>query len=99
QNNLESTNVQFQSTDNITVNQTITWITDKQLKLEADSINVNETINNTNSTNGGVYFQAFNTTDKVVFYTNGKVVVNNFYLLLWMNQALNGKYELGRDID
>ncbi|WP_222860838.1 GLUG motif-containing protein, partial [Aliarcobacter cryaerophilus] len=99
QNNLETTNVQLQATDNITVNQNITWSTDKQLKLEADSINVNATINNTNSTNGGVYFQAVNTTDKVVFDTNGKVVVNNVYQLQWMNQALNGKYELGRDID
>src|SRR5574344_631154 len=99
QNNLETTNVHLQATNNITVNQNITWSTDKQLKLEADNINVNATINNTNSTNGGVYFQAANTSNKVVFDTNGKVVVNNVYQLQWMNTALNGKYELGSDIN
>ncbi|WP_206193249.1 beta strand repeat-containing protein, partial [Aliarcobacter cryaerophilus] len=99
QNNLETTNVHLQATNNITVNQNITWSTDKQLKLEANNINVNATINNTNSTNGGVYFQAANTTDKVVFGTNGKVIVNNVYQLQWMNTALNGKYELGSDIN
>ncbi|MCT7472655.1 beta strand repeat-containing protein [Aliarcobacter cryaerophilus] len=96
QNNLETTNVHLQATNNITVNQNITWSTDKQLKLEANNINVNATINNTNQTNGGVYFQAAN---NVVFDTNGKVIVNNLYQLQWMNTALNGKYELGRDID
>ncbi|MGJ0365378.1 beta strand repeat-containing protein [Aliarcobacter cryaerophilus] len=99
QNNLEATNVHLQATNNITVNQNITWSTDKQLKLEANNINVNATINNTNQTNGGVYFQADNTTNNVVFDTNGKVVVNNLYQLQWMNTALNGKYELGSDID
>ncbi|WP_260960056.1 beta strand repeat-containing protein [Aliarcobacter cryaerophilus] len=99
QNNLETTNVHLQATNNITVNQNITWSTDKQLKLQADNINVNATINNTNSTNGGVYFQAANTTDKVVFGTNGKVIVNNLYQLQWINRALNGKYELGSNID
>ncbi len=99
QNNLETTNVHLQATNNITVNQNITWSTDKQLKLQADNINVNATINNTNSTNGGVYFQAANTTDKIVFGTNGKVVVNNLYQLQWINTALNGKYELGSNID
>ncbi|QNM88074.1 GLUG motif-containing protein [Aliarcobacter cryaerophilus] len=99
QNNLETTNVHLQATNNITVNQNITWSTDKQLKLEANNINVNATINNTNSTNGGVYFQAANTTDKIVFGTNGKVVVNNLYQLQWINTALNGKYELGSNID
>ncbi|MGH2306901.1 GLUG motif-containing protein [Aliarcobacter sp. ERUVET-8] len=99
QNNLENTNVHLQATNNITVNQNITWSTDKQLKLEANNINVNATINNTNSTNGGVYFLAANTTNKVVFDTNGKVVVNNVYQLQWINRALNGKYELGSNID
>ncbi|PRM96514.1 hypothetical protein CJ667_07750, partial [Aliarcobacter cryaerophilus] len=99
ENNLETTNVHLQATNNITVNQNITWGTDKQLKLEADNINVNATINNTNQTNGGVYFQAANTTNKVVFDTNGKVVVNNVYQLQWINTALNGKYELGSNID
>ncbi|MCT7517396.1 beta strand repeat-containing protein [Aliarcobacter cryaerophilus] len=99
QNALAGTNLELQATNNITVNQNITWSTDKQLKLTANSINVNATINNTNSTNGGVYFNAANTTNKVVFGANGKVVVNNLYQLQWINQALNGKYELGRDID
>ncbi|MDK2051933.1 GLUG motif-containing protein, partial [Aliarcobacter butzleri] len=99
QNNLETTNVHLQATNNITVNQNITWSTDKQLKLEANNINVNATINNTNSTNGGVYFQAANTSNNVVFGTNGKVIVNNLYQLQWINRALNGKYELGRNID
>ena len=99
QNNLETTNVHLQATNNITVNQNITWSTDKQLKLQANNINVNATINNTNSTNGGVYFQAANTTNNVVFGTNGKVVVNNLYQLQWINRALNGKYELGSNID
>ncbi|MGJ0309895.1 GLUG motif-containing protein [Aliarcobacter cryaerophilus] len=99
QNALAGTNVHLQATNNITVNQNITWSTDKQLKLQADNINVNATINNTNQTNGGVYFQAANTTNKVVFDTNGKVVVNNVYQLQWINTALNGKYELGSNID
>ncbi len=91
QNNLETTNVHLQATNNITVNQNITWSTDKQLKLQADNINVNATINNTNQTNGGVYFQAANTTNNVVFDTNGKVVVNNLYQLQWMNTSTKWK--------
>ncbi|MFY9093653.1 filamentous hemagglutinin N-terminal domain-containing protein, partial [Aliarcobacter butzleri] len=99
QNALAGTNLELQADNNITVNQNITWSTDKQLKLTADDINVNATINNTNSTNGGVYFNATNTTDKVVFDANGKVIVNNVYQLQWINQALNGKYELGKNIN
>ncbi len=99
QNALAGTNLELQATNNITVNQNITWSTDKQLKLTANNIDVNAIINNTNSTNGGVYFNAANTSNKVVFGTDGKVVVNNVYQLQWINQALNGKYELGRDID
>ncbi|MFW2308176.1 GLUG motif-containing protein [Aliarcobacter butzleri] len=99
QNALAGTNVELQATNNITVNQNITWSTDKQLKLQANNINVNATINNTNQTNGGVYFNAANTSNKVVFDTNGKVVVNNLYQLQWINTALNGKYELGSNID
>ena len=99
QNALAGTNVELQATNNITVNQNITWSTDKQLKLQADNINVNATINNTNQTNGGVYFNAANTSNKVVFDTNGKVVVNNINQMQWINTALNGKYELGNNID
>ncbi|RZV14659.1 beta strand repeat-containing protein, partial [Aliarcobacter butzleri] len=64
-----------------------------------DNINVNATINNTNKTNGGVYFNAANNGSKVVFGTNGKVIVNNVYQLQWINTALGGKYELGSNID
>ncbi|MCT7405363.1 GLUG motif-containing protein [Aliarcobacter cryaerophilus] len=99
QNALANSSVILQADNNITVNQNIVWSTTTQLDLQADSINVNATINNTNQTNGGVAFQAANTTDKVVFGTDGKVIVNNLYQLQWINQALNGKYELGRDID
>ncbi|MCG3690583.1 filamentous hemagglutinin N-terminal domain-containing protein [Aliarcobacter butzleri] len=99
QNALGGTNVELQADNNITVNQNITWSTDKQLKLSADSINVNATINNTNKTNGGVYFNAANNQSKVVFGTNGKVIVNNVYQLQWINTALGGKYELGSNID
>ncbi|XPV82597.1 MAG: MBG domain-containing protein [Halarcobacter sp.] len=84
----------------ITVNSGITWSTNKKLTLKADDeIYVNATIENTNNTNGGVYFQAANTSNKVIFDTNGKVIVNNVYQLQWINQALNGKYELGSNID
>ena len=99
QNALANTNVELQATNNITVNQNITWSEATQLKLSADNINVDATINNTNSTDGGVYFNASNNHDKVVFGTNGKVVVNNINQLQWINTALNGKYELGSNID
>ncbi|BAK70209.1 beta strand repeat-containing protein [Aliarcobacter butzleri] len=99
QNALGGTNVELQADNNITVNQNITWSTDKQLKLSADNINVNATINNTNKTNGGVYFNAANNGSKVVFGADGKVIVNNVYQLQWINTALGGKYELGSNID
>ncbi|MEV9475932.1 GLUG motif-containing protein [Aliarcobacter butzleri] len=99
QNALGGTNVELQADNNITVNQNITWSTDKQLKLSADNINVNATINNTNKTNGGVYFNAANNQSKVVFGADGKVIVNNVYQLQWINTALGGKYELGSNID
>ncbi|MGJ0301679.1 GLUG motif-containing protein, partial [Aliarcobacter cryaerophilus] len=99
QNALGGTNIELQADNNITVNENITWSEATQLKLTADSINVNATINNTNSVKGGVSFQAGNTTDKVVFGIDGKVIVNNVYQLQWIDTALNGKYELGRNID
>ncbi len=84
----------------IYVNSNITWSTDKKLTLTADDeIYVNATIKNTNNSNGGVYFNAANTTDKVIFGTNGKVIINNVYQLQWINQALNGTYELGSNIN
>lgn len=100
QNALSTTNVELQADEDITVNENITWSTNKQLKLSAgDEIYVNAIINNTNSTNGGVYFNAANMDDKVIFGTNGKVVINNVYQLQWVDTALRGKYELGSDID
>ncbi len=100
QNALSSSDIELQAINDITVNENITWATDKKLTLKAgDEIRVNATIENTNTTNGGVYFNARNTTDKVVFGTDGKVVIHNPYQLQWMNQALAGKYELGSDIN
>ncbi|ASC93488.1 beta strand repeat-containing protein [Sulfurospirillum diekertiae] len=87
-------------TGDITVNSDITWATTSQLTLHADNaIYVNATIANTNTTNGGVYFNAANTTNKVVFGANGKVMVYNPYQLQWINTALAGKYALGANID
>ena len=84
----------------IYVNSDITWSSEYTLTLDADDeIYVNATIENTNDTDGGVYFQAANTTDKVIFDTDGKVIINNINQLQWVNTALNGTYELGSDID
>ncbi|MCT7406699.1 beta strand repeat-containing protein [Aliarcobacter cryaerophilus] len=99
QNALSGTDVELQADNNITVNQNITWSEATQLRLTADNINVNATINNTNQTNGGVYFNAANRSNKVVFGINGKVVVNNINQMQWINTALNGKYELGSNIN
>lgn len=100
QNALSSSDIELQAINDITVNENITWATDKKLTLTAvDEIFVNKTIENTNTTNGGVYFKAANVRDKVVFGTDGKVVIHNPYQLQWMNQALAGKYELGSDIN
>ncbi|WP_164970313.1 two-partner secretion domain-containing protein [Halarcobacter ebronensis] len=92
--------VELQANEDITVDSNITWATSNKLTLTAgDEIYVNAIIENTNSTDGGVYFNAANTTGKVIFGANGKVVINNINQLQWVNQALNGKYELGSDID
>lgn len=100
QNALSSADIELQADQDITINENITWNQATQLKLTAgDEIYVNATINNTNSTTGGVYFNAANTTDKVIFGINGKVIVNNIYQLQWINTALAGKYELGSNID
>ena len=100
QNALSTADIELQATTNIAVNENITWSTDKQLKLSADSINVNKTIENTNTTNGGVFFNAANTNDKIIFdATTGKVIVHNINQLQWMNTALAGNYELGSNID
>jgi filamentous hemagglutinin family protein len=94
------TNVTLTAADDITVNENITWSSATKLTLSAsDEIYVNATIANTNSTYGGVYFNAANTTDKVIFGTNGLVMVYNVYQLQWINTALQGIYELGGNID
>ena len=94
------TNVTLTADNNINVNQNMTWNAATTLTLTAgNQINVNAIIDNTNATNGGVYFQAANTTNDVIFGTNGKVIINNPYQLQWMNTALGGTYELGSNID
>ena len=100
QNALDSADVELQADENITVNENITWSNDSQLKLTAgEEIYVNAVIENTNTTNGGVYFNAYSNTRGVDFRQNGKVIINNIHQLQWMNTALNGNYELGRNID
>ncbi|MBN2965005.1 filamentous hemagglutinin N-terminal domain-containing protein [Sulfurospirillum sp. T05] len=100
QNALSTADIELQAVYDITVNENITWATATQLKLTAgDEIYVNAAIENTNTTNGGVYFNAANVRDKVIFNANGKVIIHNVNQLQWMNQALAGKYELGSDID
>jgi len=94
------TDVTLQADQDITVNENITWATAKMLTLTAgDEIYVNATIKNTNTTNGGVYFHAANTHNKVIFGTNGLVSIYNVYQLQWINQAVKGKYVLGGNID
>ena len=86
--------------DSIYVNSDIIW--SSQYILTLDSINeiyVNATIENTNDVTGGVYFNAANDTDKVIFGANGKVIIHNPFQLQWMSTAKNGTYELGRDIN
>ncbi len=100
QSQLKNGDVELQADEDITVSSNITWATDKKLTLTAgDEIYVNATIKNTNNFNGGVYFNAANTTDAVIFGTNGKVIINNVYQLQWINQALKGTYELGSNIN
>lgn len=100
QNALSTADIELQATNDITVNENITWATAKMLTLTAgDEIYVNATIKNTNTTNGGVYFHAANTHNKVIFGTNGLVSIYNVYQLQWMNQAVQGKYVLGGNID
>ncbi|RXJ86179.1 GLUG motif-containing protein [Arcobacter sp. CECT 8985] len=100
QNALTNADIELQADEDITVNENITWSDATQLKLTAgDEIYVNAAIENTNSSDGGVYFNAYNNFDKVIFGTNGKVIVNNVNQLQWINTALAGKYELGSDID
>ena len=99
-NALSSADVELQADQDITVNEDITWGEATKLTLTAaDEIYVNATIENTNATTGGVYFNAANNYDKVIFDLNGKVIINNINQLQWISQALNGNYELGSNID
>ncbi|ADG93729.1 filamentous hemagglutinin family outer membrane protein [Arcobacter nitrofigilis DSM 7299] len=85
----------------IYVNSDITWSSQSKLTLNAaDEIYVNATIENTNNTYGGVYFNAVNRNAAIKFDpTTGKVIINNINQLQWISQALNGRYELGSNID
>nr|WP_165375164.1 filamentous hemagglutinin N-terminal domain-containing protein [Malaciobacter halophilus] len=83
----------------INVNSNLSWDAQSKLTLQANSVNVNAEIKNTNTTNGGVYFDATDNTLAVNFDTNGKVIINNINQLQWIDTALGGNYELGSDID
>jgi filamentous hemagglutinin family protein len=101
--------VTLQADEDITVNEDITWAEATKLTLSAgDEIFVNKVIENTNASNGGVFFNSFtdNTAydgsrnqQKVTFAGDGKVIINNVYQLQWMDTAKAGKYELGSNID
>ncbi len=81
----------------ITVNSDITWSTTNRLTLNADDqVIMNAKIENTNNSEGEVYFIANN---GVVFNAGGKVVINNIHQLQAVDTALNGTYELGSNID
>jgi len=91
---------------NITVSADIVWNANTTLTLDAhNEIYVNATIENTNTTGGGVYFDTtatgdmFGYTDHVVFSNDAKVIIHNVEQLQWISQALAGNYELGSDID
>ncbi|RXJ79691.1 filamentous hemagglutinin N-terminal domain-containing protein [Arcobacter sp. F2176] len=101
QSALSSADVELQADQDITVNENITWGDATKLTLTAgDEIYVNATIENTNNTNGGVYFNAVNRNAAIKFdATTGKVIINNINQLQWISQALNGRYELGSNID
>jgi filamentous hemagglutinin family protein len=101
QSALSSADVELQADQDITVNENITWGDATKLTLTAgDEIYVNATIENTNDTNGGVYFNAVNKNSTIKFdATTGKVIINNINQLQWISQALNGNYELGSNID
>ncbi len=100
-NALSSADVELKADQDITVNEDITWGDATKLKLTAgDEIYVNATIENTNATTGGVYFNAVNRNAAIKFdATTGKVIINNINQLQWISQALNGNYELGSNLD
>ncbi|WP_375724093.1 filamentous hemagglutinin N-terminal domain-containing protein [Arcobacter sp. KX21116] len=101
ESNLATTDIELKADNDITVNEDITWGEATKLTLTAgNEIYVNAIIENTNNTNGGVYFNAVNRNAAIKFDpTTGKVIINNINQLQWINQALNGRYELGSNID
>ncbi|MGB5918098.1 beta strand repeat-containing protein, partial [Arcobacter sp.] len=101
ESNLATTDIELKADNDITVNENITWGEATKLTLTAgNEIYVNAIIENTNNTNGGVYFNAVNRNAAIKFdATTGKVIINNINQLQWITQALNGRYELGSNID
>ncbi|PLY11122.1 MAG: hypothetical protein C0626_00705 [Arcobacter sp.] len=101
ESNLATTDIELKADNDITVNENITWGEATKLTLSAgNEIYVNAIIENTNATNGGVYFNAVNRNAAIKFdATTGKVIINNINQLQWISQALNGRYELGSNID
>ncbi|WP_419766977.1 filamentous hemagglutinin N-terminal domain-containing protein [Arcobacter sp.] len=101
ESNLATTDIELKADNDITVNEDITWGEATKLTLTAgNEIYVNAIIENTNNTNGGVYFNAVNRNAAIKFDpTTGKVIINNINQLQWITQALNGRYELGSNID
>ena len=101
ESNLATTDIELLADNDITVNEDITWGEATKLTLSAgNEIYVNAIIENTNNTYGGVYFNAVNRNAAVKFDpTTGKVIINNISQLQWISQALNGRYELGSNID
>ena len=101
ESNLATTDIELLADNDITVNENITWGEATKLTLSAgNEIYVNAIIENTNNTYGGVYFNAVNRNTAIKFDpTTGKVIINNINQLQWISQALNGRYELGSNID
>ncbi|WP_206731860.1 GLUG motif-containing protein, partial [Aliarcobacter trophiarum] len=101
ESNLATTDIELLADNDITVNEDITWGEATKLTLTAgNEIYVNATIENTNNTYGRVYFNAVNRNAAIKFDpSTGKVIINNINQLQWISQALNGRYELGSNID
>lgn len=94
------THVTLSASGDIYVNENLLWSSATYLRLTAgDEIYVNATVKNTNTTYGGIFFSAPNTTNKVIFGTNGLVSIYNPYQLQWVSRAVGGKYELGGNIN
>ncbi|XOB62033.1 YDG domain-containing protein [Campylobacterota bacterium DY0563] len=102
QNALVSADVEIQ-TGYISIWDDIIWSEATKLTLTADStIELVSTIENTNTTYGGVYFNAPTVSFKILVpppLDEGKVIIHNAHQLQWINTALDGIYELGSNID